>query len=162
MDYQQIGADRSERDRCEIPGDRVGHLGNQRRQDGKRGDMAHHHGVAVGRGSRGQLRRQHAGCARAIIDDDLLAEALGQSLRDDTPDDIGSAPRRKSDQHPHRFDGVLLCRGRTGGGNRSEKRGGSANQGFHDFPLRFPAVVNSCYGVILLDLILSAFLATGL
>ncbi len=74
--------------------------------------MAHHYRVAVGRGFRGQLRRQHAGCAGAIINDDLLAEALGQSLRDDTPDDIGAAARRKSDEHPHRFDGVLLSRRR--------------------------------------------------
>jgi hypothetical protein len=83
--------------------------------DGKRGDGAHQYGVAVGVGARGDLGRDVAGRARAVIDDDLLAQSLGKLGAHGARGGVGAATRGEADQHADRLVRIL-------GGGRCERR----------------------------------------
>jgi hypothetical protein len=52
-------------------------------------------GVAVGGSLGHNLRADIAACARAILDDDLLAQHQSKLLCDNPRDDVGTAARRK-------------------------------------------------------------------
>ena len=66
-------------------------------------------GVAIGRRLDAGLDAQRAARARAILDDHLLTQYLGEFLRQQARDKIGAAARRCRDDNAHGFGGVRLC-----------------------------------------------------
>ena len=74
-----------------------------------------HHGdrVAVRVGARRNLGADRAAGARAVVDDELLAELLGQPRRQQARDDVGAAAGRERHDHAHRplgpFSGLSMC-----------------------------------------------------
>jgi hypothetical protein len=106
--------------------------------------VRHHDVVAVGRRFRRELRRDHPGGAPAVLDEDGLAEVLGELLRDDAPDDVGAAAGREADEHTDRLGWVLL-----GGGGAARESGQQrdciAGQSVHDFSSAAARVVMALY-----------------
>ena len=69
----------------------------EKRSDDVRRHAGHNERVAVGLGA-GNLRRGcHAAGAAAILDIDLLAEALGQGMSEDSAERVGASARRERD-----------------------------------------------------------------
>ena len=56
-----------------------------------RADVAHHQRVAVGRGARRGLRADDAAAAALVLDDDRLAQRLGEALADLRADEVDAA-----------------------------------------------------------------------
>jgi hypothetical protein len=83
------------------------------RQHRQRGVRCEQEGVAVGRSLRRRLRADHAAGAAAVLDDELLAEGLGQLLRPGTADEVGGSPRRVGQDQLDRLvrPALGLCRG---------------------------------------------------
>jgi hypothetical protein len=63
-------------------------------RDGERADRALAERVAVGRGLGDRVDADGQRAAGAVVDDDGLAELLGQRGRDDARDVVGGAARR--------------------------------------------------------------------
>ena len=72
-------AARHQRDRLEIALDVVGQLRHHVAGDGERADRPHADGVAVGRRLRDQIEPERERAARAIVDDDGLAQLRGRA-----------------------------------------------------------------------------------
>src|SRR5262249_22330508 len=64
--------------------------------------------VAIRRRSHHGLGCYIAAAARAVLDDELLTEPLGQRLSHDTRDDIDRLTGGKTDHHAHRTRGIGL------------------------------------------------------
>jgi hypothetical protein len=73
----------------------------------------HQHGVAIRRGARGGFSAEIAAGARPIVDNELLAELLGQPLSSQARDDVRPAPRRKADDDLHGTRRVRLSPTKT-------------------------------------------------
>ena len=69
---------RDQRDRLEIALDVVGQLRHHVAGDGERADRPHADGVAVGRRLRDQVEPERERAARAVVDDDRLAQLLAE------------------------------------------------------------------------------------
>jgi hypothetical protein len=85
--------------------------------------VADEQGVAVGRGLRRGLERDIAVRARAVLDDEALAERLGELRRDDPRDDVRRAAGRVGHEHPHRAAGVGFLRRSREHGREQQGRG---------------------------------------
>ena len=68
-----------------------------------------HQRVAVGRRFGREFGGNRAVGARTIVNDESHFHALGQSLRQQARDDIGSAARRKRHDDTHRLLRIRLC-----------------------------------------------------
>jgi len=79
--------------------------------------------VAVGGRFCHELGADHAAGAAAVVDHDLLAEAVAELDGDQAPDHVVAAARRERNDHPHRTGGIILGRGEAGGGEH--QAGGS-------------------------------------
>ena len=68
--------------------------------------------VTIGRGAGCKLGAGNTAAASLVLDDKLLAEQIGQFLRNDPRDDIVGAAGRKCRHNAHRLRGVVLrlCR----------------------------------------------------
>ncbi len=84
--------------------------------DGVGRHVADEQRIAVGRRLGGGFEREVAVRARAVLDQEGLAERLGEFLRDDARDDVGSAAGTVGHQDLHRpaWVGVLRHRRRDG------------------------------------------------
>jgi hypothetical protein len=78
--------------------------------DGEGADRPDADGVAVGRALRDRVDADGERAARTIVDDDRLAELLGDSRRDDARDVVGRAARGLRDDEAQRPLGVLSGR----------------------------------------------------
>ena len=54
--------------------------------------------------------RDEAVCARAVLDNDLLPERIGEFWRNDARRNVGKAARGKAGKDPHGFYGVSSLR----------------------------------------------------
>ncbi len=80
-----------ERDRREVLDRVVGHLRIQRRIDRLRADRSHQQRVAVGRRLGDEIGAQVAAGAGLVLDDEALAEGLGELGRERAGEDVGRA-----------------------------------------------------------------------
>ena len=122
--HQRIGADRDVDDRGEILRDVVGrHLvdRDRERQAARRVEQ----GRAVGRRGDHRLGADDAGRARAVLHDELLAEPLGELLRQQPRHHVDAAARRHRHDDAHRLVGV----GGVGGEGAEEKEGEGGDEG---------------------------------
>jgi hypothetical protein len=94
--------------RREVPQRIEGELGEYVRVDDHCAVEAQHQRVPVGRGLRHELRPEVAARARAVLDDDLLAQPRREGLGDDARTVIGHTPGRERHDDPHRLYGVRL------------------------------------------------------
>jgi hypothetical protein len=106
----------------------VGRVGEADRRHVEGREVRQHEGVPVGRGLLQRGRRDGAGRARLVLDDELLAEALAQLVGQEAGDEIARASRRKRHDDA---DGLLWPRALRAGvarggeaGGEGEKRGG--------------------------------------
>jgi len=79
-----------------------------------------HQRVAVGRRFRERVVREQPGAAGPVLDDDRLAETLGELLPEKAADQIVARTGRRADQETDRPDRVRL-RNRLAGGERRER-----------------------------------------
>ena len=115
MHRQHIGRQHSQRNRREIAQRIVRQLRVHARIDRQR-RQAHQQRVAVGRRLGDDVVADDGAGAGAVIDHHLLAELLGEFLRDDAADDVGAAARRRRHDQPDRAVRVILrlCAGHDG------------------------------------------------
>ena len=73
----------------------------ERRVDGG-GRVGPEQRIAVGRRAHDRIGRDVAGGARPVLDDELLAEPLGERLTEQTHEDVGAAAGRIADDAAHR------------------------------------------------------------
>ena len=100
MHHHEVGGRGHQRDRLEIGQRLVGQVGIEERADGEAADIAKEQRVAVGLRLGDDIRADIARNAAAVFDDDALAEALLELLRDGARiDDFRYCPH-----HP---DGVI-------------------------------------------------------
>ena len=76
--------------------------------------MRHHDGVAIRRRLGGETCSDHAGCAAAIVDHDLLTETGGELVGDDACDGVDPATRRERHDQGDRAAGIALVRRHRG------------------------------------------------
>ena len=133
MHQQQQRKVADARDDAEVAQRIIGQIFVDRRIDRERTGRGAGDGVAiVGCGHHG-LQPGDAIGTGAVVDDDLLADALAEFLRDDARHEIDTTTRREWHDHADRFVGVGLCRG-DGGAECGDRAGCGAEQGFdlHD------------------------------
>jgi hypothetical protein len=70
---------------------------------------AHQHGVAIRRGFCHQLRADNGAATGSVVDDDLLAKALGQFIGVGARDDVVAAAWWIGHDDAHGARGVRLC-----------------------------------------------------
>ncbi len=115
MHHQQVGRGCDQRHRHEILDRVVLDAGVRRRRDHVGAGGAHGERVAVGRGAGRDLGADRAAGAAAVVDDHLLAEALGELLPDQARDDVGRAARRERDDQADRLGRIGALRNGSGG-----------------------------------------------
>ena len=69
--------------------------------------------VAIGRSGGDRLGADHAAGAAAIVHEHLVAELLGELVRDQPPDHVVAAAGRERNDQPHRLVGIVGRRGRA-------------------------------------------------
>jgi hypothetical protein len=109
-------------------GDRVvGLLLEHERADRDRRRVREHQGVAVGRRLHDVEPADAAAGAGLVVDDDRLAELLGELLADDAGDDVARPARGEGDDDADRLLGVRGERGpgERGGGARRRRCAGA-------------------------------------
>jgi hypothetical protein len=83
-----------------------------------------HHGVAVGLGAHRLLEADVAVAAGLVLDQEGLAERLGEPRAEHAGGDVGDAARRHVDDHAHRLGGpglrVGICRDQRRGQRYNE------------------------------------------
>ena len=89
-------------------------------QDGVDRGGGHQQGVAIGRGARGDLGAERAAGPGLVVHDDLLAQCLGQLLRQDARQLVRRAARGIGDDQADRPGGEGLRRGVRAGGQQGE------------------------------------------
>lgn len=70
--------------------------------------------MAVGHRTRGELRGDEGAATAAVVDDNLLAEGLGEFLREAARHDVGGTTRRGGRDEADGFGGVgvgCVCAG---------------------------------------------------
>ncbi len=111
MGDQHLRRGADQRDRHEVLHRIVARLGIDGRIDAVR-HVGVEQRVAVGRRPRDDLRAQHAGGARPVVDDQVVAADLLELLRHQPPGEVGAAARRIGH---HEADGLRrVCRLRAG------------------------------------------------
>jgi hypothetical protein len=91
-----------QRDRGEVPRRIDGQVPEDRGVDRDRADVPEEDRVAVGRGLGGRVHGDVARCAGTILDDDRLAEDLGEPRADDPRNDVRRATGGEGNDHPDR------------------------------------------------------------
>src|SRR5919197_292930 len=84
---------------------------------------ADHELVAVRRSLRDPRRAHHAAGATDILDDDLLAQNLGEAPSDDASEHVGAAAGSERTDHGQRPAWPALCCGRMNAGEPTEDDG---------------------------------------
>jgi hypothetical protein len=127
MHDQNVGGERDQADRIEVPYRIVANLP----EEARRGDQVRaveEQGIAVFLRFRDDLAADHAVRSGAVVDDDLPPECFAQALRHDPAHGIDAAPGRDRHHHPHRGRGIAgrrtLCGGRHGA-ERGQQCGGA-------------------------------------
>jgi hypothetical protein len=117
--HDQRRADR-DRDRGEVDGELEADIGVERLVH-RVARVGHEQGVAVGRRAHGKLGGDVGGAARAVLDDEGLAEPLRQPLRHQPRGEIGGAAGRHGDEDTDRAGriGLRVRRPRQGRQHRS-------------------------------------------
>jgi hypothetical protein len=119
--HQQLRGLGDERDRREVGRRVVQRPLVERLIVGMRADAAERERIAVGGGARHPGGPGHAAGAANVLDQHLLAQELGETLRQDTPHDVGAAAGRERNHHGHRPQRPILRCSRHG---RAQKRCG--------------------------------------
>ena len=91
VDHEHEGHVANERDENEILSRIIGQLLVERRIHRHGPAGRHHDGVAIGRALRDLDRGCHRAGAGAVLDHERLAEAVGELLADQSPEDVGAA-----------------------------------------------------------------------
>jgi hypothetical protein len=78
--------------------------------------------IAVGLGARDRLGPDIAAAAYAVLDEQLLAQALAKLLRQEAGDNVGAAPRRERHDQADRPFRPACLRARRLGSRGSRKR----------------------------------------
>ncbi|HKA41040.1 MAG TPA: hypothetical protein VKF40_03530 [Burkholderiales bacterium] len=104
---------RDERDRLEVLQQVVRQLRVQGLADGGRRAGCEER-VAIRRRPRAELRRDVAGRPGPVVHDDLLAERIRHSRRDEPHGDVGARAGREADEYAHRLGRKGLCVKRIG------------------------------------------------
>jgi hypothetical protein len=107
MSDQHVGEVIDLRDAHEIA-QRIERHAAQMRRAGDRGARRAEQRIAVGRGLRHELGRDHAGRTRAVVHDELLAERFRQALRERPDQYINGAAGGKAHQYAHRLGRIVL------------------------------------------------------
>src|SRR6185295_5880389 len=92
-----------------------------------------HDGVAVGRRFYGEFHADIAAGAAAVVDDDLLTQALAELLAEHASLDVGRAPRHERYNETDGFNRVGLAVGGEARGNGGENRE-AADKRNHELP----------------------------
>jgi hypothetical protein len=103
--------------RSEVPECIERKLGEHVRVDDHRTVEAEHQRIAVRRRLCDELRPDVAACARAVLDNDLLAQPRRERVSNNARAVVGHAPGRERHDDPYRLDGVRL---RKHGGTRQQ------------------------------------------
>ena len=122
-DMRQPGEDH---DRGEFGLRIVWHVAEHELVQCERGRTRHQNGIAVGRGLGGGHRPDIAGGAGAVVDHELLAELVGEILRDAASQQVHRAPGgKRNDQHDRACGPDLRARSlrMCGRGRQWSKRG---------------------------------------
>src|SRR5262249_33877179 len=96
-------------DRREIAYRVVWQLAIQARMDGERPGRAHQQRMPVGYRPRGDFRPDVAASARAVLDDDLLAETLRQRLGNEPREQVRWTARNQGHDQPHGLRRISTC-----------------------------------------------------
>ena len=150
VDHQQIGDERGEEDRLEVPDRVVRQIGIERRIHRVGGGVVHD-GVAVAIRLGHRRGGDGAAGAAAIVDDELLAPHVAELLEQDAAHRVGAARRRIGNHHldrPRRIGGL-----RRGGWRATTTSGSAPAEAFNirrrvsprrpcpmAFPRDFPAL----------------------
>ena len=97
-------------------------------RDGERARAAVKERVAVRRRLCGGGRADGAASARAVVDDDGLAESLGELLADEAADDVGRPARRERHDEMDRLRGIALRRDKRDGQGAKQRERGAQHQ----------------------------------
>ena len=110
VDHHDIRRNRDQRHGGEILDRIVRHLGVEAGIYDEAG-ADRHDGVAVRGHARDLAGRGVAARAADVLDEELLAESVGELLRHDARDDVGRTAGGKADDHAHRPARIALRRG---------------------------------------------------
>ena len=83
----------------------------------------HEQRIAVRRAADDSFGRDVAAGARAILDDELLAELVGQGLHDEARQDVDRLPGGKADDEAHRLRWIGLRRSQARNGWKRQQSG---------------------------------------
>ena len=120
MDDQRLRQHHHLGHRRERPAHVVGH-GLAHHVHRRGGARRHVERIAVGRRVDDRVHPDQGSAPGAVVDDELLAEDVGQMLADQACERVGAAARRRGDDDPHRPVGVVgLCRGGAGAGEEAK------------------------------------------
>ena len=98
---------RHQRDRLEIALDDIRQLRHHVAGDGEGADRPHADGVTVGRRLRDQIEPERERAARAIVDDDGLAQLRADHRRQNARDVVGGAAGRLRNDEPDGAIGIV-------------------------------------------------------
>jgi hypothetical protein len=120
VDDQQIGDERGQKDRLEVPDGVIRQIGVERRVHRVGGGVIHD-GVAVAIRLGHRRGGDGAAGAAAIVDDELLAPHVAELLEQDAPHRVGAARRRIGNHHLDRPCRIAGLR-RGGSSDRDERQ----------------------------------------
>ena len=112
MGNQNVGGDCQQCDRREILHRIKRQFRVKTRTDAEVGDVTQNNAVSVGRGTGDEFRADVAIAASTIIDHHLLAQRIGQTLRQRACKGIGTTAGREGHNEPHRANRVNRFRHR--------------------------------------------------
>ena len=122
IDHEDARHEAQLRDRREVLPVVVRHVLVERRIDAVRGNRSEEQGIAVGRRRRHARAAEVAAGAGLVHDDEGLAEALGQLLRDQAGDHVGRPARGERHDQRHRLVGIVGRALRVGSGGGEARR----------------------------------------
>src|SRR5260370_23939943 len=103
MDNQNVRLDGNQGDRGEILYRVVGEVAVQTVVGGEDAVVAEQPGMAVGGAFGDRFGGEVAARAGAVLDEDLMAPALGELLAESTREDVARPARREADHEAHRL-----------------------------------------------------------
>ncbi len=143
MHQERVRHAREPGDRREVAREVEGEPLVERGVDGV-GRGADQDGVAVRRRVDDAFGRDIAAGARLVLDHELLAEPLGETLADEARQHIGRPARRKSDHQPHRPGRIVEGAGIMRAGERKTRQAEGNEMRPHDL-LRCNSRLRSSY-----------------